>query len=92
MVKHRFIACAHAQQLIWQLFNAVEKGFTAAGDTDAGFLDGWRISHLLTLKGLHTNRAEVLSKRARMDKGIHIGSWGQLQGIQSYARVVKSSV
>ncbi|KAG6828338.1 hypothetical protein H0H92_008352 [Tricholoma furcatifolium] len=41
--------CAHAQQLIWQLFNAVEKGFAAS------------------------------AKRAQMDKGIHIGSWGQLQ-------------
>lgn len=32
--------CAHAQQLIWQLFNAIEKGFEAAGDTDTAFLDG----------------------------------------------------
>ncbi|KIJ60761.1 glycoside hydrolase family 95 protein [Hydnomerulius pinastri MD-312] len=31
--------CAHAQQLIWQLFNAIEKGFAAAGDTDTEFLD-----------------------------------------------------
>ncbi|KAG6886580.1 hypothetical protein C0995_006789, partial [Termitomyces sp. Mi166 len=53
--------CAHAQQLIWQLFNAVEKGFDASGDTDTAFL------------------AEVMAKRAQMDKGIHIGSWGQLQ-------------
>ena len=30
--------CAHAQQLIWQLFNAVEKGYTASGDNDEGFL------------------------------------------------------
>ncbi|KAG6816007.1 hypothetical protein H0H87_009499 [Tephrocybe sp. NHM501043] len=53
--------CAHAQQLIWQVFNAVEKGFAASGDTDTAFL------------------AEVKDKRARMDKGIHIGTWGQLQ-------------
>ncbi|KAG6877340.1 hypothetical protein C0993_008477 [Termitomyces sp. T159_Od127] len=53
--------CAHAQQLIWQLFNAVEKGFDTSGDTDTAFL------------------AEVKAKRAQMDKGIHIGSWGQLQ-------------
>ncbi|KAG5725450.1 putative alpha-fucosidase A [Termitomyces sp. T112] len=53
--------CSHAQQLIWQLFNAVEKGFDASGDTDTAFL------------------AEVKAKRAQMDKGIHIGSWGQLQ-------------
>jgi len=53
--------CAHAQQLIWQLFNAVEKGFAASGDTDQAFLQ------------------EVLAKRDQMDKGLHIGSWGQLQ-------------
>ncbi|KAJ8514372.1 hypothetical protein ONZ45_g8082 [Pleurotus djamor] len=53
--------CSHAQQLIWQLFNAVEKGFPVSGDTDTAFLE------------------EVRAKRARMDKGIHIGSWGQLQ-------------
>ncbi|KAI0339318.1 glycoside hydrolase family 95 protein [Trametopsis cervina] len=53
--------CAHAQQLIWQLFNAVEKGWDASGDTDMSFLE------------------EVRTKRAQMDKGIHIGSWGQLQ-------------
>lgn len=33
-------ACAHAQQLIWQLLNTVEKGFDAAGDTDSAFLEG----------------------------------------------------
>ncbi|KAI0079139.1 hypothetical protein K474DRAFT_1705823 [Panus rudis PR-1116 ss-1] len=55
------LGCAHAQQLIWQLFNAVEKGFAASGDSDTAFLD------------------EVRDKRSRMDKGIHIGSWGQLQ-------------
>ena len=32
--------CAHAQQLIWQLFNAVEKGFGASGDTEQEFLRG----------------------------------------------------
>ncbi|RDB26766.1 putative alpha-fucosidase A [Hypsizygus marmoreus] len=53
--------CAHAQQMIWQLFNAIEKGFAASGDTDTAFLD------------------EVKAKRAKMDKGLHIGSWGQLQ-------------
>jgi len=53
--------CAHAQQLIWQLFNAVEKGFDAAGDGDVAFLK------------------EVQAKRAKMDMGLHIGSWGQLQ-------------
>ncbi|KAF5381765.1 hypothetical protein D9615_005480 [Tricholomella constricta] len=53
--------CAHAQQMIWEIFNAVEKGFAASGDTDTAFLN------------------EVKAKRARMDKGLHIGSWGQLQ-------------
>ncbi|KAI0330116.1 hypothetical protein GY45DRAFT_1251576 [Cubamyces sp. BRFM 1775] len=55
------LGCAHAEQLIWQLFNAIEKGFNASGDTDTDFLN------------------EVVSKRNQMDKGIHIGSWGQLQ-------------
>ncbi|KAF9053868.1 glycoside hydrolase family 95 protein [Hymenopellis radicata] len=55
------IGCAHAQQLIWQLFNAVIKGFEASGDHDQAFLQ------------------EVIDKREVMDKGIHIGSWGQLQ-------------
>ncbi|KAF9524933.1 glycoside hydrolase family 95 protein [Crepidotus variabilis] len=53
--------CAHAQQLIWQLFNSIEKGFLAAGDNDTVFL------------------AEIRSKRAIMDKGLKVGSWGQLQ-------------
>ncbi|KAI0746485.1 Six-hairpin glycosidase-like protein [Daedaleopsis nitida] len=55
------LGCAHAQQLIWQLFNAIVKGFPASGDTDTDFLDA------------------VKSKLSQMDKGIHIGSWGQLQ-------------
>ncbi|TBU60468.1 Six-hairpin glycosidase-like protein [Dichomitus squalens] len=55
------LGCAHAQQLIWQLFNAIDKGFAISGDTDTAFLD------------------EVRAKREQMDKGIHIGSWGQLQ-------------
>ncbi|KAF7324807.1 Glycoside hydrolase family 95 protein [Mycena kentingensis (nom. inval.)] len=55
------LGCAHSQQLIWQLFNAVEKGFAASGDTDTAFLE------------------EVRTKRAAMDKGLRIGSWGQLQ-------------
>ncbi|KAK7052333.1 glycoside hydrolase family 95 protein [Favolaschia claudopus] len=55
------LGCAHAQQLIWQLFNAVEKGFSASGDEDTAFLE------------------EVRAKRNAMDKGLRIGSWGQLQ-------------
>ena len=38
------LACAHAQQLIWQLFNAVEKGAEAAGESDKDFLDGQFLS------------------------------------------------
>ncbi|TFK37018.1 Six-hairpin glycosidase-like protein [Crucibulum laeve] len=53
--------CAHAQQMIWQLFNSIEKGFAASGDKDTAFL------------------TEVRAKRAAMDKGLHVGSWGQLQ-------------
>ena len=34
------LGCAHAQQLIWQLFNAIEKGAAAAGETDEAFLNG----------------------------------------------------
>ncbi|KAL1730890.1 glycoside hydrolase family 95 protein [Schizophyllum commune] len=55
------LGCAHVQQLIWQLFNAVDKGFEASGDQDADFLTAIRAA------------------RDKMDKGIHIGSWGQLQ-------------
>ncbi|KAF8234486.1 glycoside hydrolase family 95 protein [Tricholoma matsutake] len=53
--------CAHSQQLIWQMFNAVEKGFAASDDTDTAFLE------------------EVKAKRAQMDMGLRVGSWGQLQ-------------
>ncbi|QRV93314.1 glycoside hydrolase family 95 protein [Ceratobasidium sp. AG-Ba] len=54
-------ACANSQQLVWQLFEAVEKGFGASGDTNKTLL------------------AEVQNKKARLDKGVKIGSWGQLQ-------------
>ncbi|CAE6406040.1 unnamed protein product [Rhizoctonia solani] len=46
------LACAHSQQVIWQLFNAVEKGFDASA---------------------------VTAKKLKLDRGIKIGSWGQLQ-------------
>ncbi|KAJ3484534.1 hypothetical protein NLJ89_g11970 [Agrocybe chaxingu] len=32
--------CAHSQQMIWEMFNAIEKGFEASGDTDTAFLEG----------------------------------------------------
>lgn len=34
------LGCAHQQQIIWQLFNAVEKGYAASGDNDEAFLKG----------------------------------------------------
>ncbi|CAE6411034.1 unnamed protein product [Rhizoctonia solani] len=54
--------CANSQQILWQLFESVEKGFDASGDTDTAFLE------------------EVQAKKVKLDKGIKIGSFGQLQG------------
>ncbi|KZV74227.1 glycoside hydrolase family 95 protein [Peniophora sp. CONT] len=53
--------CSHAQQLIWQLLNAAEKGYEISGDDDPAFMSDVRYS------------------LSRIDAGIHIGSWGQLQ-------------
>ncbi|KAJ1304163.1 hypothetical protein OPQ81_008563 [Rhizoctonia solani] len=53
--------CANSQQILWQLFESVEKGFDASGDTDIAFLE------------------EVRAKKIKLDKGIKIGSFGQLQ-------------
>ncbi|KAF8754742.1 Glycosyl hydrolase family 65, N-terminal domain [Rhizoctonia solani] len=53
--------CAHSQQVIWQLFNAIEKGFNVSGDQDTVFLQ------------------KIREKRLKLDKGIKIGSFGQLQ-------------
>jgi alpha-L-fucosidase 2 len=64
--------------LIWQLFNSVEKGYQASGDTDTAFFEG-TLSSPLSSSAFDLN-AEVMRKRAQMDKGIRIGSWGQLQG------------
>ena len=74
------LACAHAQQLIWQLFNAVEKGAEAAGESDKNFLDGQFLFMCGDPSNFIEGLLEIKSKRAQMDKGIHIGSWGQLQG------------
>ena len=30
--------CSHSQQIIWQVFSAIEKGASAAGETDSDFL------------------------------------------------------
>ncbi|KAI0030348.1 glycoside hydrolase family 95 protein [Vararia minispora EC-137] len=45
--------CAHAQQLIWQLFNAVDKGFAASGDTDVAFLNEVRTKRVQMDSGIH---------------------------------------
>ncbi|KAG9087835.1 hypothetical protein FS749_002610 [Ceratobasidium sp. UAMH 11750] len=55
------LGCSHSQQLIWQLFEAVEKGFAMSGDSDKAFL------------------AEIQTTKLRLDKGIKIGPFGQLQ-------------
>ncbi|KAG8958561.1 hypothetical protein FRC03_009021 [Tulasnella sp. 419] len=55
------LGCAHHQQIIWEIFNGIEKGFEYSGDSDVRFL------------------ADVRAKKARLDRGLHIGSWGQLQ-------------
>ena len=70
--------CAHAQQVIWQLFNAIEQGHAAAGDTDTEFLNC--MFPYLSDGSFLTESPAVLSKRAQMDKGVRVGSWGQLQG------------
>ncbi|KAF9060966.1 glycoside hydrolase family 95 protein [Rhodocollybia butyracea] len=46
------LGCAHAQQQIWQLFNAVEKGFNASGDTDIAFLQEVQTKRAQMDKGL----------------------------------------
>ena len=73
--------------MIWQLFNAVEKGFAASGETDQAFLQGALVLLLGVIRRCLMLSTEVLAKRAQMDKGLHIGSWGQLQG-QIYNLVV----
>ncbi|KZT71231.1 glycoside hydrolase family 95 protein [Daedalea quercina L-15889] len=45
--------CAHAQQLIWQLFNAIEKGYEASGDTDTAFLEEVQAKRAQMDKGIH---------------------------------------
>jgi len=38
--------CTHYQQLIWELFNAVEKASTFVGETDQVFLSGTSLTVL----------------------------------------------
>ncbi|KZM26854.1 alpha-L-fucosidase [Ascochyta rabiei] len=53
--------CAHFQQLVYQVFEAVLSVETAGGEADGEFV---------------TN---VTSSLARLDKGFHIGDWGQIK-------------
>jgi alpha-L-fucosidase 2 len=53
--------CAHYQQLIHQVFEAILSVESAAGETDKAF---------------STN---VTSSLAKLDKGFHIGDWGQIK-------------
>lgn len=53
--------CSQYQQLIWEMFDHIEAGWSASGDTDQAFL------------------TSVKNASSYVDKGIHIGSWGQLQ-------------
>ncbi|KAK1142665.1 hypothetical protein N8T08_007470 [Aspergillus melleus] len=53
--------CTHYQQLIWEVFDHILRGWPASGDTNNTFKSA--ISHA------HT----------KLDSGIHIGSWGQIQ-------------
>lgn len=46
-------------------------------------LPSWKVrhdAHWLLVRFDMNDFSEVREKRAQMDKGIHIGSWGQLQG------------
>jgi alpha-L-fucosidase 2 len=70
------------------LLNAIEKGWAASGDTDTAFLNG----EIIVAPENRSNgslfcMAEVKAKKAQMDKGIHIGSWGQLQGPSISSRI-----
>ncbi|CAJ2507102.1 Uu.00g082880.m01.CDS01 [Anthostomella pinea] len=54
-------ACAHWQQLIYQVFESTLAGGDAAGETDEAFL------------------ADVTTKLAALDKGLHIGTHGEIK-------------
>lgn len=53
--------CTHYQQLIWEVFDHVLRGWDASGDTDTDF------------------KSSITSALAKLDKGVHVGSWGQIQ-------------
>ncbi|CAE6505192.1 unnamed protein product, partial [Rhizoctonia solani] len=46
------LGCSHSQQLVWQLFEAVEKGFSASGDNDTPFLHEVSTKKLKLYKGV----------------------------------------
>ncbi|KAI1792253.1 Six-hairpin glycosidase-like protein [Ganoderma leucocontextum] len=47
------LGCAHAQQVIWQLFHAIEKGFPISGDMDIAFLNAVRTMRAQMDNGIH---------------------------------------
>ena len=71
--------CAHYQQLIWELFNAVEKASPFVGETDQVFLSGTSIKDRQSVVCINSS-VEVKTKRAKLDRGLHIGRYGQFQG------------
>jgi alpha-L-fucosidase 2 len=54
-------ACAHFQQLIHQVFEAVLSVGTTAGESDGTFVKN------------------ITSSLSKLDKGFHIGEWGQIK-------------
>lgn len=61
-------SCAHFQQAIWQVFNSIEKGFEAAGDTDTMFLEDVIIKRQLMDKGVRTGWwGELMEWKAGLD-------------------------
>ncbi|RYN44189.1 Alpha-fucosidase A [Alternaria arborescens] len=53
--------CAHYQQLVHQVFEAVLSTMTIAGESDTAFI------------------GNVTDSLQRLDKGFHVGSWGQIK-------------
>ncbi|KAF8749875.1 Glycoside hydrolase family 95 protein [Rhizoctonia solani] len=60
--------CAHSQQVIWQLFNAIEKGFNVSGDQDTVFLQKIREKRLKLDKGIKiVNEQSILEWKVEFD-------------------------
>ena len=79
------IGCAHWQQLIWELFNAVLKGSEDAGETNIEFLRRKSMNQYSLRSALPDTfiPLEIEVARGGLDRGLHIGKWGQLQGAAS---------